>query len=196
MYVAPDEHVRAKYKFGDRFEEWLPSGVDEDPNLGLLICKSYPDVDSAPDYMDNPEWKRKGQGNKVLDMESTTRSCLLGLRAATPELVSQERHEELKATFPLPLKVEAVRERHPERLPPKWDLSLLLTRAHTRASTVKSSGLLKTRYAKAEQFNVCFDGVTLQRQAVEKEGLKHIDVNEVVAFMREAKYCTELISRR
>ncbi|KAK3269070.1 hypothetical protein CYMTET_22461 [Cymbomonas tetramitiformis] len=197
MYVAPDEHVRAKYKFGDRFKEWLPSGVDEDPNLGLISCTSYPDVDSAPGYMDNPEWKRKGKGNKVLDMEQTTRSCLLGLRAATPDLVSQQRHEELKATFPLPLKVEAVRERlHPEQLPPKWDLSLLLTRAHTRASTVKSDGLLKTRYAKAEQFNVCFDGVTHKKQAVEKEVLKNIDINEVVAFMREAKYCTELISRR
>jgi len=196
FYVAPDKLVRAKYKFGDRFKEWLPSGVDEDPNLGLIICTSYPDVDSAPGYMDNPEWKRKGKGNKVLDMEQTTRSCLLGLRAATPDLVSQQRHEELKATFPLPLKVEAVRERHPERLPPKWDLSLLLTRAHTRASTVKCDGILKTRYAKAEQFNVCFDGVTHKKQVVEKEVLKNIDINEVVAFMREAKYCTELISRR
>ncbi|KAK3237785.1 hypothetical protein CYMTET_52167 [Cymbomonas tetramitiformis] len=196
FYVAPDKLVRAKYKFGDRFKEWLPSGVDEDPNLGLIICTSYPDVDSAPGYMDNPEWKRKGKGNKVLDMEQTTRSCLLGLRAATPDLVSQQRHEELKATFPLPLKVEAVRERHPERLPPKWDLSLLLTRAHTRASTVKCDGILKTRYAKAEQFNVCFDGVTHKKQVVEKEVLKNNDINEVVAFMREAKYCTELISRR
>ncbi|KAK3243332.1 hypothetical protein CYMTET_47002 [Cymbomonas tetramitiformis] len=99
MYVAPDMKVRAKYKFGD----------------------SYPGVDSAPDYMDNLEWKRKGQGNKVLDMEKTTRSCLMGLRAATPELVSQERHDELKATFPLPLKVEDVRKRNPERLPLTWD---------------------------------------------------------------------------
>jgi len=196
FYVAPDKLTRAKYKFGDRFDEWLPSGVDEDPNLGLILCNSYPDVDSSPDYMDNPEWKRKGQGNKVLDMESTTRSCLLGLRSSTPELVSQQRHEELKATFPLPLKVEAVRERHPEQIPPKWDLALLLTRAHTRAATVKSNGLLKTRYAKPEQYNVCFDGLTCKKQAVEKEVLKNIDVNEVVAFMREAKYCTELISRR
>eukprot|EP00854_Cymbomonas_tetramitiformis_P033569 gene33569-43153_t len=48
----------------------------------------------------------------------------------------------------------------------------------------------------AEQFTVCFDGATHKKTDVEKEASNLINVQEVVAFMREAKYCTELISRR
>eukprot|EP00854_Cymbomonas_tetramitiformis_P002125 gene2125-2823_t len=148
--------------------------------------------------MYNPEWKRKGQKNKVLDMgKKPSRSCLMGLRAATPELVSQERHDELKATFPLPLKVEdVVRTRNPERLPATWDLPLLLTRAHTRASTVTSDLLLKARYTMAEQFNVCFDGATHKKTDVEKEASNLINVQEVVAFMREANRLMQAATRK
>ncbi|KAK3234475.1 hypothetical protein CYMTET_55282 [Cymbomonas tetramitiformis] len=159
FYVAPDKKVRAMYKFGDRFEEWLPHGVESDRNLGLIICTSYPAIDSAPDYIDNPAWFRKGKGDKNLDMEQTTRSCLLGLRAATPKLVSQEQHNKLEKTFPLPLTVQSPQ--------------------HT-----------------TEQFEVCYDGIQRKRQEVEAEAVKHIDVKEVEAFMRQAKYNPELISRR
>ncbi|KAK3249002.1 hypothetical protein CYMTET_41561 [Cymbomonas tetramitiformis] len=152
FYVAPDLKVRAMYKFGDRFEEWLPPGVESDRNLGLIICTSYPAIDSAPDYIDNPAWFRKGKGGKNLDMETTTRSCLLGLCAATPKLVSQEQHDELEKTFPLPLTVQS--------------------------------------------FEVCYDGIQHKRSEVEAEAVKHINVKEVEAFMRQTKYNTELISRR
>eukprot|EP00854_Cymbomonas_tetramitiformis_P002598 gene2598-3352_t len=173
------------YKFGDRFEEWLPPGVESDRNLGLIICTSYPAIDSAPDYIDNPAWFRKGKGGKNLDMETTTRSCLLGLCAATPKLVSQEQHDELEKTFPLPLTVQSVRDRNPERLPPGWDMKLLLTRTHSRAGTIANAA-----------FEVCYDGIQHKRSEVEAEAVKHINVKEVEAFMRQTKYNTELISRR
>ena len=195
FYVAPDKKVRAMYKFGDRFEEWLPHGVESDRNLGLIICTSYPAIDSAPDYIDNPAWIRKGKGDKKLDMEQTTRSCLLGLRAATPKLVSQEQHNELEKTFPLPLTVQSVRDRNPERLPPEWDLKLLLTRNHSRAGTIANAAVSQPQHT-TEQFDVCYDGFQHKRKEVEAEAVKHIDVKEVEAFMRQAKYNSELISRR
>ena len=196
FYIAPDGNVRAMYNFGDRFKEWLPTGVEKNRNLGLILCTSYPAIDSAPDYVDNPSWIRKGQGDKKLDMEKTTQSCMEGLRASTPELVSQKQHEQLAATFPLPLTVESVRERTPERIPPVWNLPLLLTRAHTEAGTIVPDKTLKSRYTLDKQFEVCFDGVNRKRKDVEKEAEKHIDVQEIVMFMRQSKYSTQLISRR
>ncbi|KAK3289336.1 hypothetical protein CYMTET_3235 [Cymbomonas tetramitiformis] len=196
FYIAPDGNVRAMYNFGDRFSEWLPTGVEKNRNLGLILCTSYPAIDSAPDYVDNPSWIRKGQGDKKLDMEKTTQSCMEGLRASTPELVSQKQHEQLAATFPLPLTVESVRERTPERIPPVWNLPLLLTRAHTEAGTIVPDKTLKSRYTLDKQFEVCFDGVNRKRKDVEKEAEKHIDVQEIVMFMRQSKYSTQLISRR
>ena len=150
-----------------------------------------------PGQNGQPGMEAQGTGKQGIGHGEHNEELSIGTPIFNPRAGEPATTRGIESNLPLAFdEVEAVRERHPEQIPPKWDLALLLTRAHTRASTVKSNGLLKTRYAKAEQFNVCFDGVTVQKQAVEKEVQKNIDVNEVVAFMREAKYCTELISRR
>eukprot|EP00854_Cymbomonas_tetramitiformis_P014563 gene14563-17211_t len=74
-------------------------------------------------------------------------------------------------------------------------VKLLLTRTHSRAGTIANAAVSQPQHT-TEQFEVCYDGIQRKRQEVEAEAVKHIDVKEVEAFMRQAKYNPELISRR